>query len=270
MYQVKFYKGDYFERQQAANADKAVAYVEHHFNSSASPSANYAVVVVGSNASSTSRNWGRWYAKAVAEQFGTQVGGDAGILVGGWEGRGDGNVKHTKMPAVLLEPLFASHPQQADAIRSEAGQAALARILAESIRRFFPDGGLVAFSVGHKYKTSSPNDRGAALAGGGTEADHAEKVLQKAAQLLADEPVAPTRRMLRVMRGEQLLFETAVDEDAVLSWSSERNLLFIPDADGAPAPAPREAAPARAKPAARKAAVSKAAVREAAVRKPRR
>jgi len=259
-YRIKFYKGDYFQRQQAANADKAVAYVEHHFNSSASPTASYAVVVVGSNASSTSRNWGRWYAKAVAEQFGNKVGGDGGILVGGWEGRGDGNVKHTKMPAVLLEPLFASHPQQAEAIRSDAGQAALARILAESIRRFFPDGGLVAFSVGHKYKASSPNDRGAALAGGGTEADHAEKVLERAARLLSEEAAEPTPRMLRVMQGDRLLFETAVDEDAVLSWSSERNLLFIPDIDGAPAAprstpaAKRAAAPKRSAPAAPKAA----------------
>ncbi|MBS0402238.1 MAG: N-acetylmuramoyl-L-alanine amidase [Proteobacteria bacterium] len=265
-YTVKFYKGDYFQRQQAANADRAVAYVEHHFNSSASPSAGYAVVVVGSNASSTSRNWGRWYAKAVAEQFGTQVGGDGGILVGGWEGRGDGNVKHTKMPAVLLEPLFASNPQQADAIRSEAGQAALARILVESVRRFFPDGRLVAFSVGHKYKTSSPNDRGAALAGGGTEADHAELVLQKTAQLLAAEPAVPTQRMLRVMRGETLLFETPVDEDATLSWSSERNLLFIADSGDTPAP---PAAP-RALPAAGKAAAPKAPAVKTAARGRRR
>jgi hypothetical protein len=242
-YRVKFYKGDYLERQQAANADKAAAYVEHHFNSSASPTANYAVVVVGSNASSTSRNWGRWYAKAVAEQFGTRVGGDAGILVGGWNGRGDGNVKHTNMPAVLLEPLFASHPQQAEAIRSEAGQAALARILAESIRRFIPGGGLIAFSVGHKYKTSSPNDRGAALAGGGTEADHAEKVLEKAAKLLTEEAAAPAPRTLRVMQGDRLLFETVVDEDAVISWSSDRNLLFIPQADGTPAPRAASKAP---------------------------
>ena len=83
MYTVKFYKGDYLQRQQAANKDKAIAYVEHHFNSSSSEQANYAVVVVGSNASNTSRNWGRWYAKAVADQFGTKVAGDQGILVGG-------------------------------------------------------------------------------------------------------------------------------------------------------------------------------------------
>jgi len=229
VYTTKFYKGDYYQRQQAANADKAVAYVEHHFNSSSSDQANYAVVVVGSNASQTSRNWGRWYAKAVADQFGTRVAGDQGILVGGWDGRGDANVKYTRMPALLLEPLFASNPQQADPIRSESGQAALARILVESIRRFFPEGGLIAFSVGHKYKTSSPKDRGAALAGGGMEADYAEKVLKKAAALLADEAPAAQGRKLRVMQGEKLLFETAVDEDAVVVWSSERNLLFIPD-----------------------------------------
>lgn len=228
-YEVRFYKGDYYARQQAANKDNAIAYVEHHFNSSSSGQANYAVVVVGSNASQTSRNWGRWYAKAVADQFGTEIGGDQGILVGGWSGRGDGNVKHTEMPAVLLEPLFASNPQQAEIIRSETGQAVLARILAESIRRFFPKGGLVAFSVGHKYKTSSPNDRGAKLAGGGDEADFAEKVLQKAAQILTGEAAASPSRTLRVMRGDQVLFEVEVDEDAVVSWSPDRNLLFVPD-----------------------------------------
>jgi hypothetical protein len=229
MYTVKFYKGDYYKRQQDANADHAAAYIEHHFNSSSSEQANYATVVVGSNASQTSRNWGRWYAKAIADQFGTRVAGDQGILVGGWNGRGDGNVKHTNMPALLLEPLFASNPQQADLIRSEKGQAILARILVESIRRFMPSGGLIAFSVGHKYKTSNPNDRGAALTGGGWEADYAEKVLEKAAALLTQEEPAPAPRTIRVMQGERLLFETTVDEDAVVVWSSDRNLLFIPE-----------------------------------------
>jgi len=228
-YQVKFYKGEYLERQQAANADQAVAYVEHHFNSSASGQAGYAVVVVGSNASNTSRNWGRWYARAIAEQFGTTVGGDGGLLLGGWQGRGDGNVKYTRMPALLLEPLFASNPQQAETIRSPAGQEALARVLVESIRRFFPDGGLIAFSVGHKYKTSSPKDRGAPLAGGGNEADCAEQVLKRAAEMLTQEAAPPPGRRLRVMKGSQVLFETVVDEDAVVVWSSDRNLLFIPE-----------------------------------------
>jgi hypothetical protein len=227
MYKVKFYKGEYLERQLAANKDKAVAYVEHHFNS-AGPTANYALVVVGSNASQTSVNWGSWYAKAVAEQFQSKVFREDGVSRGGLDGRGDGNVKHTTMPAVLLEPLFVSNPQQADIVRSASGQAALARILAESIRRFFPKGGLVAFSVGHKYKTSRPNDRGADLAGGGSEADYAEKVLEQAAALLSEAQAAPQPRMLRVMQGEKLLFETPVDEDAVVVWSSDRQLLSIP------------------------------------------
>lgn len=227
MYTVKFYQGEYLERQLAANKDKAVAYIEHHFNS-AGPTANYALVVVGSNASQTSVNWGSWYAKAVAEQFGTQVYGPDGVARGGLDGRGDSNVKHTKMPAVLLEPLFVSNPQQADIVRSASGQAALARILAESIRRFFPQGGLVAFSVGHKYKTSRPEDRGAPLAGGGTEADCAEKVLQLAASLLAEAKPEPQPRKLRVMQGDKLLFEAQVDDDAVVVWSSDRHLLYIP------------------------------------------
>ena len=37
MYRCKFYKGDYRERQEQANADRCAAYVEHHFNSSTSP-----------------------------------------------------------------------------------------------------------------------------------------------------------------------------------------------------------------------------------------
>lgn len=229
MYKVKFYKGNYTTRQHKANKDEAKAYVEHHFNSSSSSTANYAVVVTGSNASRTSKNWGRWYANAVATFFGTKVAGDNGILVGGWNGRGDGNLKHTAMPAILLEPLFASNPQHADIIRSESGQTDLARILVESIQRFFPDGGLIAFSVGHKYKKSSPNDRGADLAGGGSEADYAEKVLKKAAVMLEAIDQIGIARTLRVMHGDSVLFETEVDEDAQIVWNPERGLLHIPE-----------------------------------------
>jgi len=38
--------------------------------------------------------------------------------------------------------------------------------------------------VGHKYKTSNPNDRGAAVIGGGWVADYAEDVLVRAKELL--------------------------------------------------------------------------------------
>lgn len=115
MYQVKFYKGDYRDRQHQANMDYCDGYIEQHFNSSANPGANYSVVVVGSNASRTSKNWGRWYAAAVAHEFDCPVGGDNGIMVGGFNGRGDANLRLTSMPAILLESLFCSNPTQAEA-----------------------------------------------------------------------------------------------------------------------------------------------------------
>lgn len=235
MYTVRFYKGDYFDRQQQANADGCAAYVEHHFNSTENTAAGYAVVIVGSNASQTSRNWGRWYAAAVAREFGIPVGGDAGILVGGYNGRGDGNLRHTSMPAVLLEPLFASNPQHAAWIRSDDGQSRLARILSESVQRFFQSGGLIGFSVGHKYKASSPNDRGAPVLGGGTEADFAEKVLQKAKVMIEAAEAVGAGRTLRVMHGDTLLWSGTIDEDADVTWDPVRGLLRI---EG---PAPRSA-----------------------------
>jgi len=227
VYEVRFYKGDYGERQRRANADQAKAYVEHHFNSSSSPMANYAVVITGSNASQTSRNWGRWYTQATSREFDVPIGGDQGIKVGGYDGRGDGNLKHTNMPAILLEPLFASNPRHADIIRSEDGQMRMARVLVDSVRRFFPDGGLIAFSVGHKYKTSNPDDRGANLVGGGSEAEFAEKVLLKAEAMLHGISAPEEGRHLRVVKGEEVLLDDVIDEDALLVWDPERCLLRI-------------------------------------------
>ena len=227
MYEVRFYKGDYSERQRRANADQAIAYVEHHFNSSSSPTAEYTVVITGSNASQTSRNWGRWYAQAISREFEVPVGGDQGIMVGGYDGRGDGNLRHTDMPAILLEPLFASNPRHADIVRSEDGQMRLARVLVDSIKRFFPDGGLIAFSVGHKYKTSNPSDRGAALVGGGTEAEFAEKVLRRPRRCCMASPAPSEERHVRVVKGEATLLDEVIDEDAQMVWDPERCLLRI-------------------------------------------
>jgi len=186
MYKVKFYKGNYRTRQNDANADGATCYVEHHFNSCGSESPCYSVTIVGSNASEKSVAWGKDYTSRICEAFGTEPGGTGGVIRGGYGGRGNANLKYTAMPAILLEPLFASNPEQAGIIRSESGREKLASALVESIRTNFPDGGLVAFSVGHKYKKSSPKDRGAKLHGGGTEADYAEMVLERAGEMLME------------------------------------------------------------------------------------
>lgn len=249
MYEVRLYKGDYRQRQLKANADGCVAYVEHHFNSAASTGAGYAVVVCGANASQTSRNWGRWYAEAIGREFKVPVGGDRGILVGGYNGRGDDNVRHTDMPAVLLEPLFGSNPAHAEWIRSEAGQTRLARVLVDSIRRFFQKGGRIAFSIGHKYKTSAPADRGAAVSGGGWEADYAEQVLLKAKAMLEAVQAPQTERLVRVMLGEQEVWRGEIDADAEVTWDGMRGVLRIVQPESAPAPdhaLMRRAAPKKA------------------------
>lgn len=184
MYTVRFYKGEYIERQRQANSDDAACYVEHHFNSSDNPRANYCVVIVSSKASALSRQWAEWYAGRVGSEFNVTLGGSKGVVIGGFNGRGDNNIRHAKMPAILVEPLFGSNPRHARIIKSSKGQDKLAGILAESIRKFFPSGGLAAFSVGHKYKRKNPRDRGAGIYGGGWEADYAEIILRKAAVLI--------------------------------------------------------------------------------------
>lgn len=184
-YTVKFYSGDYPARQQKANADKAICYIEQHFNSVENKSANYAHAKVATNAGKTSKGMASTYAHLVAKKFNIALGfAPDGVDAGG---RGNGNLKYTNMPAILLEPLFISNPAQALIVKSEEGQKKLAEAIAETVKQYFPNGGLVAFSIGHKGKTSSPKDMGANVYGGGTEAQYAEIVLNKAKDLLEKE-----------------------------------------------------------------------------------
>lgn len=189
-YSVRFYRGDYEDRQRAANQDGCVVYVEQHFNCSDDPADQKTRALVADNASQRSRELARCYAHAVAAAFGTELGGHDGVMVLSVGDRGIGNIEKTAMPATLLEPLYVSNPRQAAWIRSEEGQDLLAKALVDSLRQCFPEGGLVGFSVGHKYKASSPGDRGAPLVNdtegghGGEEADYAEQVLLRAETLL--------------------------------------------------------------------------------------
>lgn len=227
MYKVKFYDGDYRERQLAANADNCVAYIEQHFNSAASSTANYSVVITGYNASHTSKNWGRWYANAVGAEFDIPVKGDNGIKVGGYNGRGDYNLKFTHMPAILLEPFFVSNPYMAELIKTEAAQERLARVLTESIQRFFPREGTIAFSVGHKGKTTKPNDLGAPVVGGGYEAEFAEQVLLKAQNLVESVGIEPEEREIKIVQNNEVLWKGNIDADADVRWDGQRGTLSI-------------------------------------------
>lgn len=195
-YTVKFYKGDYPERQAAANQDKAIVYVEHHFNAADDPRAQGTEVIVAANASDKSKALGISYAHRISAELGLVLRHPpTGLSIGGDGGRGNGNLVHTNMPAMLVEPCFASNAIEATMIHDDFKRKVMAKVLADTIREQFPNGGLVAFSVGHKYKTSQPDDRGADVLGGGTEADFAEDVLQKAAGLLQTKTIPTTTIM---------------------------------------------------------------------------
>lgn len=191
-YTVKFYKGDYTPRQLAANKDEAICYIEHHFNSTSKKvqtTADYAMCIVGRNASQTSIKWAKLYSKLIDKEFEEiiRVGGVDGVLVGGWNGRGDGNVRKTAMPAILVEPMFCNDPDHATVMKTVSGQERLAQCLVDSIKKTFPKGGLVAFSIGHLGKTTNKKDKGAPIHGGGWEGNISEKVLKIAKTMLEDE-----------------------------------------------------------------------------------
>lgn len=231
-YRVKFYKGNYRERQRNASRDNAVCYVEHHFNAASNPEAGYTLVVVGSNASKASVEFGKDYCTVISQHFGTRLVGEDGVVKGGFGGRGGLNVYYTKCPAVLLEPLFCSNPSHAQIIKSERGQQILAECLVWAIKQNFPNGGLVAFSVGHKYKLSSPRDCGAAVYGGGTEADYAEIVLQKAAAMLTEE--------IKIEAEPVALTFSEDDEPAIVPHASSGDAKAAEADGGIPLPAPAD------------------------------
>lgn len=191
-YETKFYTGNYDERQRAANADKAICYVEQHFNSGTEKSTG-SEVVVATNASQTSKDWGTLYAKSIAEEFQIPLRRKpTGLLIGGYKGRGNFNLRFTHMPAILLEPLFVSNPDEAAIVKVEEGRQRLAKVLVDTIKTTFPQGGLVAFSIGHIGKRSNPRDRGAAVHGSNLfEGDYAHMVLQIAEQMLIGNNVEP-------------------------------------------------------------------------------
>ncbi len=85
----------------------------------------------------------------------------------------------------------------------------------------------MGFSVGHKYKTRNPNDRGASVYGGGWEADYAEMVLEKSKAMLENVGAREEQREIRVVRGDEVLWRGHVDPDAYLSWDPARGVMRI-------------------------------------------
>jgi hypothetical protein len=184
---------DYRARQIYANEQGAICYLEGHYNAKEydkpGTQDNPALAVIASNSSQKTRDMGRWFCAEVSVEFGCPNGG---LFVRGPNENGYGNVAYARGNSLLLEPLFVSDAEQAKIASSEDGQNRIALIIVQMITHFYPNGGLIAFSPGHKYKVNSPRDRGAPVHPdvGGWEADLAEKYMQKAAYILEQE-IAP-------------------------------------------------------------------------------
>lgn len=190
-------KGNKYDKQAAANEAGADLYYEQHFNAAPEPGgskASYPAIVTSINASDASLKWASDLVNRWSKRFGTKLhdwsAGNArvpkGILFGGYRGRGNSNLKHTNMPAILGEPMFVSNPRQADFILTEAGKLAIAEELVASIRVMLPDGGTVALSAGHIHNPDRPRDKGAGVRGYPytSEGEQAEMVLDLVEDLL--------------------------------------------------------------------------------------
>jgi N-acetylmuramoyl-L-alanine amidase len=147
MYRTQFYHGRARECQVQANIDNCTAYVQACFNKSENPKDNYTSVAIASNALEITRRWAKKYAQLVSDDFDTPLGGKEGILIGGAYGENELDLIYTRMPAILVKPLFATNPLHADWIKSKAGQLRLARTLSASILCLFPNGGLIGFCL---------------------------------------------------------------------------------------------------------------------------
>ena len=160
-YQIQFYYGDYHQRQQQANADGVILYVEHRFNTFSRKS-NYTLVKVTDVAPNKAVNFAADYANMIHKRLNIPLYENdvPGVIRTRRGRRGDDSIRLCNMPAVILEPLFVSNPDHVKLFWN-GGREVLADSLAAIVRKYFPEGGSIGFSVGHRYKRSKPFDQGA-------------------------------------------------------------------------------------------------------------
>ena len=196
---------DYRDRQLYANSQGADLYFEGHLNAQAytvdvdgdgipdmdavGTSDNPASCLVADNASQTSKNIGTFIAEKVSKAFGYPNRGLVTLKrhADGSADRAYYNLYYTNMPAVLLEPFYVSDGEQALMAQSEYAQDVIAQIIYKAVLKYLPDGGKVAFSIGHLFKASSKWDRGAPVVNTGgkiAEADLVSLYMHKAADLI--------------------------------------------------------------------------------------
>jgi N-acetylmuramoyl-L-alanine amidase len=186
---IVWLKGDYTgknkERQRQAEKEKCDIVIEFHFNSASD------------RAASGTEVWHRQY--SIPSRHLATILHDK-ITSLGFKPRGVKPAVPTSRASfinsypptclvVLLEPCFVSNRSDAEKLHQDGFIDKLADAIVTGIRDFIKANAnkkfaVIGLSIGHKYKTSNPNDKGAACVFGDWEADHAEDLARKVAKLL--------------------------------------------------------------------------------------
>ena len=145
-YQVIQFRGPVAYRQDQANERGVKCYCEAHLNAMGGKVVKDAVFAIAAYKHSVP--WGKLFSAKVAAALGIR---DDHVLVGA---KGHGLVSRIRWPApgLVLEPGFISNAAFADRLVNGGGIELLGRALAESIMDMWPAGGLIGYSVGHRYR----------------------------------------------------------------------------------------------------------------------
>lgn len=200
--------GDYVdahERQRQAQMARCNLVIEFHFNSADDPRA------VGSEVwykpdSESSESLARSLMGAYRD-LGLPRHGDG--VMPAVRGTRAAWIRHYAMDTVLLESLFVTNPNEARWIHNSENVEFLGRAIAGRVLAFVAPDATVGLSVGHLFKSSSPNDRGARCALGDTEGEHNQALANVVARLLVPSEMVGTHAEARskthlIVRGETL------------------------------------------------------------------
>jgi len=167
-------KGDYtgqHERQAMAQKEGCAGVVDFHFNSFDNPQAHGGEVFYKSACADSKK-----FARSIWSEFEKLPLPPHGDPLKPAAGSRAAYIERYAMPAVLLEPLFLSNPQQAEWLHMTGGQSSnvknLAQAIAQGIRQSFAEGSTIGLSPGHIFKTLKSTDSGADCCKGDTEKDH--------------------------------------------------------------------------------------------------
>jgi len=188
-------------REYVANAADCDIVLHGHLNSHKDAKANYCLVLIARPLGRHEVEIAEALSHAMARVSGTSLGWGRpmGVKVLKDGDRGEYAIDDVEM-GMILEPGFGSNRYFSTWVRKAEHRALLGEAIADVVRAAYPDGATVGLSVGHKYKTSNPRDRGAMLYphDGVTEADIAESYLLGIVDALAEESESEEEEDMRI------------------------------------------------------------------------